>query len=243
MTRTDLIAVFSIVFLGGALLLPARARSQEKSDARVACSNHLKQIALAAIQYADDKRHFPHLGKATDLDDDGKTKPAGSDVPGRCVRSFIYFNYLDNPECFVCPSASADKAFPLSAEAKRDPRVFGWGGKDAADPKLAPIPHPAALDKDADKLTDLSYGWTVRGLNANSMGDFLTTGDRARVLEKKDGAQTIQGNHKDGWNVVHLDAHIEWVEASSARAKTLTATKEKDDGYLVIWDESNAHVK
>ncbi|MEZ0228914.1 MAG: DUF2059 domain-containing protein [Planctomycetota bacterium] len=232
--KKDLAVVTALGALVVGFFLPARALSQDRV-AKVKCNNNLKQLALGAIQYADDKRFFPHLGKISALDNEGKTLPTGNDVPGRCLRALIFFNYHDNPECFVCPE-SDDKAHPMSDAAKSDPKRFGWGGEDVAPQN--PIHVAAANDKDADKLKDLSYSWTVRGMTTNTRSDVVMSGDRAR--RAGDGAkQTIQGNHRDGWNVVHVDAHTSFVKIGSEESSRLAATG-PTGAHLVCWDEGAA---
>lgn len=234
--RTDAIVLVCLISLALAFTLPLRAFCQEKKDERVECANHLKQIALGAMQYADDKRFYPHLGPLTKLDNEGSTKPAGNPVPPRCLRSLMYFNYLDDPQVFVCPS-SADKAAPMSAEAQKDPRKFLWAGNSAEKVSASPIASPAVSDGDADALTDLSYGWTLRGLTTNSVSTSLVAADRARRVGKRTN-QKIEGNHEAGFSVAHLDAHVSWVKAGPKDDLPLSSNN-PSGGCLVVWDDAN----
>jgi hypothetical protein len=231
MKVADAVAIVSILGLSAAFLLPARALSQERKDERVACASNLKQLALAAVQYADDKRFLPHLGAITKLDNGGDAAPKGSDVSPRCLRSLFFFNYLDDPKSFTC-QGSSDEAKPLKAGT-----VFGWLGAAPDDPKASPIAKASKNDKDADALTDLSYGWTLRGYTSNSLGASRIVADRASKLGKR-SKQTLKGNHEGGWNVAALDAHVDWVKRGAADAN-LSDAKYKAPA-LSVWDESNA---
>lgn len=73
-----------------ALLLPALTKAKAKAYS-TKCSNNLRQIGLGAIQYADDKRFYPH-------------DPANPTGPG-AIALMMAANYLDDPETFVCPHA------------------------------------------------------------------------------------------------------------------------------------------
>lgn len=234
MRKKDILGLAALGALGVGFFLPARALSQDRAH-KLKCSNNLRQLALGAIQYADDKRFFPHLSKISKLDNEGSTSPTGNEVPGRCIRALVFFSYHDNPESFVCPE-SDDKANTVTDATKTDLRRFGWGGveTDGVNPLFTAAPN----DKDADKLTDLSYSWTVAGYNTNARSTSVISGDRAR----RPGAgatQKIQGNHRDGWNVCHVDGHTTFLKSGSDEAKLLASTA-AEGMKLVCWDDSAA---
>jgi hypothetical protein len=76
-----------VVALLAALLAPALMTAKQKG-LETACRNNLKQVALAAVQYADDKRFFPYVAGAKG---------------GEALDLLVKFNYVDNPEVFSCP--------------------------------------------------------------------------------------------------------------------------------------------
>jgi hypothetical protein len=122
---------------------------------------------------------------------------------------------------------------------KKDTRVFGWGGKEIKSDK-GPIVTPDDCDKDGDKLTDLSYGWTIRGLTVNSMSQVTLAGDRAR--RSGEGAkQPLKGNHREGWNVVHLDGHTSALKAGDPEeGKRIASTDKSGGGYFLIAYDDDA---
>ena len=233
MKKADVAVVVSILGLSAGFLLPARALSQERKDERAACANNLKQLALACVQYADDKRFLPHLGLITKLDNNGDTTPKGSDVAPRCLRALIFFNYIDDPKLYVC-QGSKDEAKAFKAGSP-----FGWLGAAPDDPKASPIAKASKNDKDADALTDLSYGWTLRGRTANAPAGSRTIADRATKLGKR-SKQTLPGNHEGGWNAACIDAHVEWVKKGEKPPLSQADPNDPKAPALTVWDEANA---
>lgn len=240
MKLADAAATSGLVLLALGFLVPVRALCQDKKDGKGSCANNMKQLALAAIQYADDKRFFPHIAKVKDLDNGGDTTPKGNSVPPRTFRALMFFNYIDNPDCFECPAAD-DEAKKLGKEAKEDIRAFGWMGSVNADKTSSPLVKPMKEDADADALTDLSYGYTLRGLTINARSDAPLAADRARRAGPRKN-QKIPGNHKKGYTVAHVDGHTTFVNATDEEAATLAGTKEKQPA-LVVWDETTAGEK
>lgn len=243
--RAGICSLMFVVFLVGTVAsfvgVSIREANERARDVRSQrCRANLKTISFAMIQYADDWKRFPHLSAdPTLLDHDGHTSPAGNDVPPRIVRGLFRNGYLDDPSVVVCPS-SQDAPRHDPASIKRDPRVFGWNGSiETNDPFLLPTKN----DADGDKLTDLSYGVSIRGYTTTSPAGSMLAADRARtgIPAGPQSAQRIPGNHALGWFVAHLDGHVSYAIAGTPRGERLASTNANEtEGFLVVWDDVNS---
>jgi len=218
-TLIELLVVIAIIGILATLLMPALLKAKEKAN-QTKCGNNMKQVGLAANQYSDDRRFYPHVTIINTLDGDYTTT-----LSARAFRTLFFYAYIDNPESYICPS-SPDMAKGLEPDVKADPRKFYWtGGAIVAQPPApAVVPCPlydavAANDLALNNVAevDLSYGWTRRGYTSNANSSNLLAGDRSRILQGTDqgtgtttGANhtgSCTGNHKECMEAVHLDAH------------------------------------
>ena len=222
LTLIDLVFLAALICFLFTLSVVGRIKGHEK-DKQVRCAYNLKQIALAAIQYSDDKRFFPHIAPINQLDAGWR-----SPVAVKCVRTLVLLDYDDNPEGFVCPS-SVDRATPLSAW------VTGTS---------TPLPLYQARGERLDQATDLSYGWTKRGCTTNC-GSSMLVGDKSRRLDPDLGdtgghAGNMHGNHKDCMQVACLDGHVIRLTPTNDQINTANvgATVQGAGGYMGVLDDS-----
>jgi len=103
-------------------------------------------------------------------------------------------------------------------------------------------------------MTDLSYGWTKRGLTTNSQSMNLVAGDKARVVSGDDSALATGGagkhkdnsigNHKDCMLVVCVDAHTQRLTPNADvgvnTANVAATTASPPGGFLGVLQDDEA---
>jgi len=210
-TLIELLVVIAIIAILAAILFPVFAKAREKARTST-CASNLKQIGLAALQYAQDYDETMNLSCCV-LNYAG----ARGAVPGLVSRyngtTTMFWQdpldaYVKNGQVFRCPASS----YALGANSYAINYTLTNGR-----PSLGSINRPSQTVLVAETYS----GQYVYRPAYSTEATFGTTGTNGSWqplpgATRPDGGAAGAERHNLGVNVVWFDGHVKWYGANGA---------------------------
>jgi prepilin-type N-terminal cleavage/methylation domain-containing protein/prepilin-type processing-associated H-X9-DG protein len=210
-TLIELLVVIAIIAILAAILFPVFAKAREKAR-QTSCLSNLKQIGVAALQYAQDY--------------DETYNGSAQSRPPPCLNwSQMIEPYIKNTQVFICPSfggaftstCGASYSKPSSylsggyaINAWSAPGTLGtteYGPGYGTGRKIGSMTRPSEIVYAVDVST-----------SSGSTNCFRISGATQMVGGSLDGTvYSVSKRHNEGFNSVFCDGHAKWLAKNEAK--------------------------
>jgi prepilin-type N-terminal cleavage/methylation domain-containing protein/prepilin-type processing-associated H-X9-DG protein len=235
-TLIELLVVIAIIAVLAGILVPVLSSTREKAR-ETSCSANLKQIVLAAKQYAQD------------YDESTPDNWWYYSPPNYATWMEALNPYIKNTQVFICPSA------PTSATAYGYPdptaRVasaycwpawmpydyWNWWGTPMfsgfpTSPRLANPSRPWAYAEGIEKsIHPAEAAYIVEGYYFTAPVSGLAFGWPLTSNFSTNGSDTTCYRHHNGMNVAYADGHVKWVSGTDFNTNSSARTEGDYAGY------------
>lgn len=215
-TLVELLVVIGILAVLGSLLFPVMKRVREKA-ASSACLSNLKQIGVAAFQYANDNDgYLPSLrGSDWDISWPAQLKNGG---------------YINDPRVFTCPTARVDERSTFTGAQE------GYGSNPPCDYAIN-----AMIGGDGVFFPKSDPDKTLKPSFPSEAGLFVDGNDYGWYWEPwgnpfdPNGFGNTKFRHNKGLNILFADGHVATRYTKSDFPKIEDANYDGDGRYY-FWN-------
>ena len=218
-TLTELLVVMVIIAILIAILLPVVGRIQE-SARRTTCMSNVKQLAAAALAYANENDGvlLDNTRDAAGVGGDGTFATSGT--KNWVTLALPYFK--DGPQILLCPTtAKSTQSEARGTTYLGNAVVFGK--------HLSAIPRPAnaIIFQEITRIVNQAY---LRPAGPNGLPPYRTWHfTNAQQLENYTNSHGDREKNDGAGNVAYADGHVEFRTLRSMRSGDFGLTPATDD--------------